>query len=480
MSESYENLAGASGRARFFRPRRYPASEFFSGAPPRLWFDDEAFDLENISLTGAGCTTKGAVSGALCEGSQSGVLRLTQRGRELLRVKARVARVSTRPGGVLVGFTLDDGGFDLSTLRKDNARAISATAAKAARALSIPPEYKSFCADVVSFVEDYLQHINQFYAPIEKEFSASETDELVLELAASAQESWQSLIAEGNRLVIPHHDDKKSRMELKAYTERVVTPELLDGEGWARSYYKPMGYPGDYQIMNYIYDGVPVGASIREKFLHQLSLVGSRPVWSRMKDISQRIADAAREAPSGGQIDFLSIGSGPARELSEIAAIAPQDISLRATLIDQEREALDAAVGDAHEIVSRGRLAINALNISFKEMLNPSSLADVFGDKDIIYSAGLVDYLNPLLAQRFLKRIYQYLKPGGKLIIGNLNDLESGMIWPCEYVTDWSLYFRSEAEMYAMAGGISGASITVHPDESNAVYFLVVEKPADA
>jgi len=479
MSESYENLAGASGRARFFRPRRYNALEFFAGAPPRLSFDEIDFDLENISQTGAACISKHRMIETGSDSAKTGMLRLTQRGREILRVPARIARVALAKNGALVGFALEECDFDLSALQRDNARAVSATTIKTARSTAIPSEYKSFCADVLSFVAEYLQHIDQFYAPIEHDFSESETNELVLELAGAAEENWKSLIAEGNRLVIPLHRDKKCRLELKAYTERVVTPVLLEGAGWARSYNKPLGYPGDYRIMNYIYDGTPVGSSIRAKFLHQLSLIGSRPVLLRMKELSRLISNATHNF-QGDAFELMSVGCGPARELNEIASAKPPELALRATLIDQDHDALEFAVSAAHQAVTRDHLSINALNISFKEMLNPTSIADLLGNMDVIYSAGLVDYLNPLLAQRFLTRVYQYLKPGGKLIIGNLNDLDSGMIWPCEYVTDWNLYFRSEVDMHAMAREIPGVKTSVYSDASNAIYFLVVEKPISA
>ena len=110
-------------------------------------------------------------------------------------------------------------------------------------------------------------------------------------------------------------------------------------------------------------------------------------------------------------------------------------------------------------------------------MLSPSRDASSFMENDIIYSSGLVDYLNPLLAQRFVKRLYEYVKPGGQVIIGNVNDAPTGMIWPLEYITDWSLYFRTEDDMRAIAQDIPGASVSVISDPMKAIHFLVVEKP---
>jgi len=478
MSETYENLAGASGRARFFRPKRFDADIIFAGEPPCIWFDDEEYALDNISANGAGCLSLCEVTATPSfDSSVSGVLRVTQRGRELFRAHARKARANIGRGGLFVGFSLDKDSFDLFALRRENARAISTASPKAARSAAVPDGYKSFCADVVNFIAESTDHINKFYQPIESNLSEEEANSLVLELAQAAEANWLSLIQEGNDLVRPLHREKKLRQQIKRFTERVVTSSLLPGEGWARSYYKPMGYPGDFRIMNYIYDGTPVGETITDKFLHQLSLVGSRPVKSRMEDLAKLIVKSA-DRRRGEEFNILSIGAGPARELANIAEAMPPETHLRAMLIDQESEALDFAMNAARKMRMADRVTVSALNISFKEMLNPSPLAGLFADKDLIYSSGLVDYLNPLMAQRFVKRVYQYLKPGGKLIIGNLNDLNTGMTWPCEYVVDWTLYFRSRDEMTAMASGAPDAKMTIESDYLDAIYFLILEKPA--
>ena len=97
MSESYEDLAGAAGRARFFRPQRHRAAKLFAGAPPRIWFDDREFSLENISANGAAAKTRAYAPEELSDGDGvRGLLRLTQHGREIFKAPARRARDVTR------------------------------------------------------------------------------------------------------------------------------------------------------------------------------------------------------------------------------------------------------------------------------------------------------------------------------------------------------------------------------------------------
>ena len=254
---------------------------------------------------------------------------------------------------------------------------------------------------------------------------------------------------------------------------------LLNGPGWARCYYKPAGYPGDYKIMNYGYDQKPEGDSVAQKFLHLLGMSASRAIITRMETIASLIAEyaVARRSGEGDEFVITSVGSGPARELEDILSQTPQDVRWRVNLVDQEPAALDFAFERIAAMRERDRLNVTGLNISFREMLRPSADNAVFVNNDVIYSSGFVDYLNPLLAQRFVRRLYDFVKPGGQVIIGNVNNLETGMMWPLEYVTDWSLYFRNEAEMRAMAQDIPGAKVSVISDPMQAIFFLVVEKP---
>lgn len=479
MVKSYEELSGAVGQARFFRPARYSAQTLFSGAPPRVYFEEREFALVDISSAGAGCSAGFASEGdGLDAVNRIGVLRLVQHGREIFRARARQARFDVIHGRATAGFALEQDLFDLNALRRRNARALAAGLASDPQPSPPSDEYKSFCADILDFIGGFLLRIERHLEPLEKELRDADIAEIIAELEHAASPRWRELLEVGNSIVLAIHEDKKLRAAFKAYTERTITRELIGGPGWRRSYEKPLGYPGDFQIMNWIYDGTPQGESIKAKFLHQLSLIGSKAVKTRMDALADLIVDAVAGAPAGRPFEIVSIGCGPARELEPLLLGSPLETRWRATLVDQEPLALESALSTARRLSAGGRLDAQALNISFKEMLNPSPLAASFLDKDVIYSAGLVDYLNPLLAQRFVKRLYQFLRPGGKVIIGNVNDLPSGMIWSSEYAVDWSLFYRSRDEMLAMANETPDAKISIERDSLDAIYFLIVEKPA--
>ena len=479
MAKTYEELSGAIGQARFFRPTRHDALAVFCGAPPSVYFDEQELSLIDISGVGLGCVMQGAAEeGALNAINSRGVLRLVQRGREIYRTKARCARMNDARGRTVAGFALEDDIFDFDLLRVANAKALASDVGAQA-APETPVDYKALCADTLEFVGRLLGEIDRHITPIETKLTSAEKAQIVSEIEGASRSRWDEILQAGNELVRPMHDDKKLRASLKRYTENTVTRVLVGGSSWGRSYFKPAGYPGDYQIMNFMYDQTPIGATAREMLLHSLGVSAGEPIVTRMRKLAEIIVEyGERRKGEGRRIDTMSIGSGPARELERIAQISSDGLLWRTALVDQEPQAIEYALSYARQKGIDRTIDIDPINMSFTEMLAPSTVTGHFVEKDIIYSSGMVDYLSPMLARRFVKRMYDFLRPGGLLIIGNVNDLTTGTLWPMEYILDWTLYFRNYEEMVAMAAGVDGASVRIIEDDRKAIYFLVLEKPA--
>ena len=197
MSKTYEELAGAAGRARFFRPERYSADELFAGAPPRVWFEDKEYSLENISATGIGCLTRDFQPDETVLGDDTrGVLRLTQRGREIFRARARMARTAPSRGVLTVGLALDRGGFELDELVRKNAGALAASygetfVGRPSRLAEPSQEYKSHCADILAFCGRYLDHIDTHFTPIADKLDDNAQNEIISEIAHGAAAEGQ-------------------------------------------------------------------------------------------------------------------------------------------------------------------------------------------------------------------------------------------------------------------------------------------------
>jgi extracellular factor (EF) 3-hydroxypalmitic acid methyl ester biosynthesis protein len=95
---------------------------------------------------------------------------------------------------------------------------------------------------------------------------------------------------------------------------------------------------------------------------------------------------------------------------------------------------------------------------------------------DYIYSMGLFDYLTPPVASAVLGKLYQILKPGGTMLIGNFHVSNPSRCY-MEYWLDWVLYYRSEEEFTDLLGNAESAEANVFFEDSGSQLFLQVQKP---
>ena len=96
---------------------------------------------------------------------------------------------------------------------------------------------------------------------------------------------------------------------------------------------------------------------------------------------------------------------------------------------------------------------------------------------DAIFSTGLFDYLEDDFAAKLTGRLYQLLRPGGWVAIGNM-DYANPNRWVMEHLLDWWLIFRSQEEMRAFArAGAPDAEISMRFEETGINPFVVLTRP---
>jgi len=100
------------------------------------------------------------------------------------------------------------------------------------------------------------------------------------------------------------------------------------------------------------------------------------------------------------------------------------------------------------------------------------------GSFDLIYAAGLYDYLDDTMAKELTSRLFEMLNPEGSLLVSNFAPSlrESGYM---EAFMSWNLHYRDEDEMETLAGGIDPSQaepLTVFWDSYENIVFLEVTK----
>lgn len=95
--------------------------------------------------------------------------------------------------------------------------------------------------------------------------------------------------------------------------------------------------------------------------------------------------------------------------------------------------------------------------------------------KRLIYSVGLFDYFGLKTGQRLVARMFDLLAPGGVLIVGNMRR-GSDLVWPLEFIADWTLNYRTADEIARFADGIEPAYMDIRTDPGSHFILLTFRR----
>jgi len=481
---SYEELTGAEGRRMFYRAERYDPKELFPGGTPFVDLDGEQTILKNLSMTGL------AVQSAAIERWDGAVgaevpIRVCA-GKEALYVGAgRIRRIENTGVRATVALEFSSGFLDIGGAKSHHA-AIAMNAALSdptfATSQGILSDYQELSAQILHLFRSYQGQLTNF----EKELDVvgDRREQLLLEALIECEDrmvpQWKELWYSGNDIIWSHMEDKDLVRAHKRYTELVLTPDFMPGPVMRRCYEKPLGYPGDYQIMNYVYQWQRVGKTPYEKLLHRIGIETGACVGTRLRMTRELIADYVEKAPGDKPMHISNLGCGSAYELYEYLQTDHLPRPVNFTLIDQDHRALSCAYEQAYpEIVRhKGAARIQCLEASFAQLLKAGQLFKKMPPQDMIYSLGLYDYLPARRAAALTRDLYEQVKPGGQLILANVKVGRETCMWPLEFITDWSLVYRTEDDMKALVEGLDIAGLEIIEDPTKCVYVMIADKPA--
>jgi extracellular factor (EF) 3-hydroxypalmitic acid methyl ester biosynthesis protein len=97
------------------------------------------------------------------------------------------------------------------------------------------------------------------------------------------------------------------------------------------------------------------------------------------------------------------------------------------------------------------------------------------GNYDLIYCAGLFDYLSEDTCRELVNLFHRNLQPDGLAVVANMNDSKPFRNF-IEFVLDWQLIYRTtdEIKRFAPERGLEGTKVVAEPSAVN--LFLHVRK----
>ena len=239
-----------------------------------------------------------------------------------------------------------------------------------------------------------------------------------------------------------------------------------------RSFDKPRGYAGDAVLIDYLYGlnhpiSYPEGMSYESEEILRCTTnhIGARTVRYRKKYFSEVIDEICIKKSKAARI--LSIAAGHFRETELSQEIKKGNFDCVVAL-DQDKESLKLVEREYGKYGVETEYANVATLIS-----NPTQ----FKNFDLVYAAGLFDYLERKVAIRLLKAMYEMLGAKGKLIISNFapNNPARGYM---ESYMDWKLIYREESEVFELLEQVTPNtdSVDTFYDPNKIVVFGMITK----
>lgn len=237
------------------------------------------------------------------------------------------------------------------------------------------------------------------------------------------------------------------KKEIGARVKRELLPYILLTDVAERFYSKPRGYAGDFLTIEMIYRDTAAGSGRIGPLIDRcfLDLPATSAVRNRRPLLAGEIGQTL-SARGGEPARVTSLACGPAEEIFDAYASMPDPSKLLTTLIDIDLQAL-AFVGDKRDRLKlkRHMTLVNANLVYLARGRQQVALQD----QDLVYSVGLIDYFADSFVVALLGYVFDILRPGGKVILGNFHPRNPSRA-VLDHVLDWRLIHRTEEDMHRL------------------------------
>jgi extracellular factor (EF) 3-hydroxypalmitic acid methyl ester biosynthesis protein len=464
----YTELDGGSGRDVFYRPDRYLRADLgLVRVAVEVVASGETHTCELFDVSQNGIAFEWTSDRQLELGSEIEKLVLQFDDHEAYSGLARVSSVRRIGSATVVGVSLIDTLMNIEDVLhlRDVKAWVAGTSSDKLRADEGPwkvagyDKFKSLVADLRLFLEDGQQQLNELEASLPSHISQGEQESPARDaLIERVRNGFSSDIVRASIEIDAAARGAKGRdvASLREFSQRHLHGLLMQSPWMHRARHKPLGYPGDYEVMNGLYGRHFVGATLFAKAVNLafVSMPAAEAVRTRKDLIKGELSKALDLASPTRQVRVLSIAAGPAQEVYELLQERPEIAGpVEIVLFEQDRRALTYAYARLNRVVSqrwRGRVKIVLLHDSIKRLLLGTTVFTESGEYDMVYASGLCDYLQRNTWIRLCRTLYDTVAPQGTLYVGNMAP-DNPTRWVMEMHLEWNLVHRERAELLELS-----------------------------
>ncbi len=271
--------------------------------------------------------------------------------------------------------------------------------------------------------------------------------------------------------------DKHDYKLYQRYFQKMILPLIEElSEVNRQIYRKPLGYPGDYIVMNYIFDYSGdryLGKTSYEKLINNYTCNVTFSISNVMRKefFKKRVLEMVEK---GSGMRILSVGSGPARELLELVEEGKINKKLTFTCLDLEKKVLDYVKDKIKKLGTEDDkfLDIKYFHKNIIDLIRDKELKKLLMNQDLIYASGLFDYLRERFASRLTKELFQLLNKGSSLFICNASAVNFSHRAYYELLGDWDMNHRTKEEMLSWTRTLNNISEVKFEDLTDSTNYL--------
>lgn len=407
---------------------------------------------------------------------------LTLGGTPVYSGPARVRRTSSEADARVVGVEFEEDGVDLDVIYRAENRTTFADRFRQASEGSpkLDPKFRLWTSELA----DYLASVKAFADAEERQLDALDRRTREATLVDYTEEVRPAFVSRMLEAELELHEmvdgfsEEEHASHRRLYHQQIY-PYLKESLFLRRAMDKPMGYAGDYEMMNMLYRDHAEGNSLFAWLMNAYGLNVRAAVAVRNR--RALLTDAIVEALSGvdgRRARIASVGCGPAYEIQRLLEARPHlGKNMEIVLIDQEPRSIAYCERMLASLVATTGVKAHVVKESIRKLIAHPSLQTALGTCDLIYSAGLFDYLDEQPFTHLARTLLSSLGDNGHLLIGNFATGQPSR-WFMEYCSEWFLIHRTPEQLmnFGEAAGASRQAMSVMAEPSGINLFLDIRR----
>jgi extracellular factor (EF) 3-hydroxypalmitic acid methyl ester biosynthesis protein len=314
---------------------------------------------------------------------------------------------------------------------------------------------------VVSEMRAYFSEITRWVdqadvvSALPREGSGRIREDIFMELAAPLLHKGRDYLQwfEGEALAV----EPELAVMHRSFAQAAIHPLILRAPFVWRTYAKPLGYAGDYEMVNQILGDPRQGPSTYFQLVNYMFLQAgvAQAHRNRIDILVERLMQLARQGEAAGRpMRVLNVGCGPAVEIVRLLQTTPLTRWLDFTLVDFSEETLEytrtqleaAARAAGHELhLTLQHESVNQLLKRASRVRGPSTPESF----DFVYCAGLFDYLSDKVCNRLIAYFVSRCRDGAAILVTNVHAANPERLW-MEHFLEWYLIYRDEGGLLAV------------------------------